>query len=48
MGRVPSPLGEGRVGSLTCWFNPNGEARPADLKITYEIESLRELFDFKT
>lgn len=29
----------------TCWFNPNGEQRPVDLQITYEIRHLRELLD---
>ncbi len=27
----------------TCWFNPAGVQRPADLKLTYEIRHLREL-----
>ncbi len=29
----------------TCWFNPLGAQRPADLKITYEIKHLRELLE---
>src|SRR5215207_1887424 len=29
----------------TCWYNPKGEARPAELPITYEIRHLRELLD---
>jgi 2-haloacid dehalogenase len=28
-----------------CWFNPNGEARPENLQITYEIGDLRELLE---
>jgi 2-haloacid dehalogenase len=27
----------------TCWFNPSGAPRPADLPITYEIRALDEL-----
>jgi 2-haloacid dehalogenase len=27
----------------TCWFNPAGAQRPADLKITYEIRRLTEV-----
>jgi 2-haloacid dehalogenase len=30
----------------TCWFNPNGEGRRENLKITYEIKQLSELFGF--
>lgn len=29
----------------TCWYNPNGLARPAGLAITYEIKDLRELLE---
>lgn len=29
----------------TCWYNPNGEARRENLKITYEIRRLSELLD---
>ena len=30
----------------TCWYNPNAEARPEGLPITYEIKHLREVLDF--
>ena len=29
----------------TCWFNPNGERRPENLRITYEIGRLHELLN---
>jgi YjjG family noncanonical pyrimidine nucleotidase len=29
----------------TCWFNPNGEAKPTMFKVTYEIRELKELLD---
>lgn len=29
----------------TCWYNPNGTARPDGLAITYEIKDLRELLE---
>jgi 2-haloacid dehalogenase len=29
----------------TCWFNPGGATRPADMAITYEIARLRELLE---
>jgi 2-haloacid dehalogenase len=29
----------------TCWFNPLGEPRPADIQLTYEIAHLRELLE---
>jgi 2-haloacid dehalogenase len=29
----------------TCWFNPSGAPRPADLQITYEIRDLAELLE---
>lgn len=29
----------------TCWYNPNGAARPADMPITYEIAHLSDLLD---
>jgi 2-haloacid dehalogenase len=29
----------------TCWFNPQGVPRPVDLKLTYEINHLRELLE---
>ena len=33
-------------GIATCWYNPNGEPRPDDLRqITYEIKQLRELLE---
>ena len=32
----------------TCWYNPTAEPRPGDLKITYEIASLRELLEEET
>lgn len=33
------------AGLPTCWFNPEGAARPADMPITYEIHALEELED---
>ena len=32
----------------TCWFNPNGKARPEEMEITYEIKSLDEIYDIVT
>ena len=32
-------------GLATCWYNPDGEPRPGDLQITYEIRQLRELLE---
>lgn len=32
----------------TCWFNPNGKARPEGMEITYEIKSLDEIYDIVT
>jgi 2-haloacid dehalogenase len=29
----------------TCWFNPHGESRPMELKVTYEIKTLRDLLE---
>lgn len=29
----------------TCWFNPYGESRPSELKITHEIKTLHELLE---
>lgn len=29
----------------TCWYNPTGDPRPHDLRLTYEIAHLRELLD---
>ncbi len=29
----------------TCWYNPNGGAKPGGLQITYEIRRLRDLLD---
>jgi len=36
-------LGASRYGLETCWFNPQRLPAPADLPVTYEIASLREL-----
>lgn len=33
------------VGVDTCWFNPNGEEKYADVSPTYEIFDLRQLFE---
>jgi 2-haloacid dehalogenase len=38
-------LGGVRYGIDTCWFNPRGLPRPADLPITYEIRQLVELVE---
>jgi 2-haloacid dehalogenase len=38
-------LGGVRYGLDTCWYNPAGAPRPADLPITHEITRLRELLD---
>jgi len=32
-------------GLATCWYYPNGEPRPGDMGITYEISRLRELLE---
>lgn len=32
------------AGIATCWFNPKGLPRPADIRIDYEIQSLEELY----
>jgi 2-haloacid dehalogenase len=37
--------GGSEYGIDTCWFNPSGAKRPADMKITYEISELRELLE---
>ena len=29
----------------TCWYNPEGETKPEDLQVTYEIKHLRELLE---
>ena len=31
------------AGLDTCWYNPKGKEKPADMPITYVIESLRDL-----
>lgn len=31
------------AGLDTCWYNPNGLTRPANMEITYEIQDIREL-----
>lgn len=31
------------AGLDTCWYNPKGKGKPADMPITYEIRDLREL-----
>ena len=31
------------AGLPTCWYNPKGAARPADMAMTYEIHALEEL-----
>lgn len=36
-------LGGNNAGIPTCWVNRNGAARPADLRIDYEIQSITEL-----
>jgi 2-haloacid dehalogenase len=36
-------LGASRYGLDTCWFNPRHLPPPADMALTYEIASLREL-----
>ena len=41
---LTSDIAGGRgYGLDTCWFNPNGVARPADATSTYEIRHLNEL-----
>lgn len=35
--------GANNAGLPCCWFNPNGAARPADLRIDFEVRSLSEL-----
>lgn len=35
-----------QYGIDACWYNPGGKPRPADLNITREIASLRELADW--
>lgn len=37
--------GANNYGLPCCWFNPKGAARPADLRIDYEITDLRQLYD---
>ncbi len=36
-------LGAYRYGLDTCWYNPGGQPRPADIPITFEIRVLSEL-----
>ena len=36
-------LGGNNAGIPTCWVNRNRAARPADLRIDYEIQSITEL-----
>ncbi len=33
------------AGIATCWFNPKGLLRPADVRIDHEIRTLGELYD---
>ncbi len=33
------------AGIATCWFNPKGLPRPADVRMDYEIRTLGELYD---
>lgn len=40
--------GAADYGVDTCWFNPSGGVRPADLPITYEISHLRQILDIIT
>lgn len=37
--------GGNNAGILCCWYNPEGAERPKDLKIDYEIKSLKEVYD---
>ena len=37
--------GANNAGLPCCWYNPGGKARPADLRIDYEIQDLRQLLD---
>lgn len=37
--------GGANFGIDTCWYNPAGEPRPSDLRITYEIARLSELLE---
>lgn len=37
--------GRADYGIDTCWNNPNHEARPENLEITYEIKGLYDLLD---
>lgn len=36
-------LGANNAGIPCCWFNPKHKARPADLRIDYEIDEIRQL-----
>ena len=33
------------LGLVTCWFNPRGKARPAGLRIDWEIRAIPEVLD---
>ncbi len=39
-------VGGANYGIDTCWFNPSGEPRPHNVRITYEIRQLTDLLDF--
>ena len=36
--------GGNNAGIMTCWYNPDGKPRNKDVKIDYEIRSLREVY----
>ena len=38
-------LGGANAGIITCWFNPRGKARPAGLRIDWEIRAIPEVLD---
>ena len=44
-GLGPDIRGGAAYGLDTCWFNPRGEPRPGDVRITYEIRGLPVLLD---
>ena len=37
--------GANNAGLPCCWYNPGQKPRPADLRIDYEIQDLRQLLD---
>lgn len=37
--------GANNAGLPCCWYNPAGKPRPEDLRVDYEIRSLRQLLD---